>query len=152
MGRGPQPVATVQPQDAMMNCAAIYAEIQGNNHRIEELGREKGWKTAQNVAAGVGGLVVPVLWFGMDWQGAAGTEARALQDRQSYLGALAVQKHCGGGSVEALGAGYGAGLSERPQARAEDSMFPRGHLHRKTQDSRRKKVCRATMAICERPK
>jgi hypothetical protein len=67
-----------------------------NNHRIEELGREKGWKTAQNVAAGVGGLVIPVLWFGMDWQGAAGTEARALQDRQSYLGALAVQKHCGG--------------------------------------------------------
>jgi hypothetical protein len=36
-----------------------------------------------------------VLWFGMDWQGAAGTEARALQDRQSYLSALAVQKHCG---------------------------------------------------------
>jgi hypothetical protein len=98
MGRAPQPVATVQPQDQMMNCAAIYAEIQGNNHRIEELGREKGWKTAQNVAAGVGGLVVPVLWFGMDWQGAAGTEARALQDRQSYLGALAVQKHCGGPS------------------------------------------------------
>ena len=75
----------------MMDCNAIYAEIQGNNHRIEELGREKGWKTAQNVAAGVGGLVVPVLWFGMDWQGAAGSEARALQDRQSYLGALAVQ-------------------------------------------------------------
>jgi hypothetical protein len=89
-------VATVQPQDQMMNCAAIYAEIQSNNHRIEELGREKGWKTAQNVAAGLGGLVVPVLWFGMDWQGAAGTEARALQDRQSYLGALAVQKRCGG--------------------------------------------------------
>ena len=43
---------------------------------------EKGWKTAQDVAAGVGGFVVPVLWFGMDWQGAAGTEARALQDRQ----------------------------------------------------------------------
>jgi hypothetical protein len=98
MGRAPQPVATVQPQDQMMNCTAIYAEIQSNNHRIEELGREKGWKTAQNVAAGVGGLVIPVLWFGMDWQGAAGTEARALQDRQSYLGALAVQKHCGGPS------------------------------------------------------
>ena len=44
----------------------------------------------------VAGLAVPVLWFGMDWQGAAGTEARALQDRQAYLGALAVQKHCGG--------------------------------------------------------
>ena len=51
----------------MMNCNAIYAEIQGNNNRINELGREKGWKTAQNVAAGVGGLVVPVLWFA--WTG-----------------------------------------------------------------------------------
>jgi hypothetical protein len=78
----------------MMNCTAIFAEIQSNNNRIQELGREKGWKVAQNVAAGVAGLVVPVLWFGMDWQGAAGTEARALQDRQSYLAALAAQKHC----------------------------------------------------------
>ena len=96
-GRAPQPVATVQPQDQMMNCAAIYAEITSNNHRIEELGREQGWKVAQNVAAGVGGLIVPVLWFGMDWQGAAGTEARALQDRQQYLGMLAVQKRCNQG-------------------------------------------------------
>jgi hypothetical protein len=95
-GRAPQPVATVQPQDQMMSCTAIFAEIQSNNNRIQELGREKGWKVAQNVAAGVAGLVVPVLWFGMDWQGAAGTEARALQDRQSYLAALAAQKHCGG--------------------------------------------------------
>ena len=95
-GRAPQPVATVQPQDQMLNCTAIFAEIQSNNTRIQELGREQGWKVAQNVAAGVAGLVVPVLWFGMDWQGAAGTEARALQDRQSYLAALAAQKHCGG--------------------------------------------------------
>src|SRR6188472_2725003 len=95
-GRAPQPIATVQPQDQMLNCTAIFAEIQSNNNRIQELGREQGWKVAQNVAAGVAGLVVPVLWFGMDWQGAAGTEARALQDRQSYLAALAAQKHCGG--------------------------------------------------------
>jgi hypothetical protein len=94
-GRAPQPVATVQPQDQMLNCTAIVAEIQSNNNRIQELGREQGWKVAQNVAAGVAGVFVPVLWFGMDWQGAAGTEARALQDRQAYLAALAAQKHCG---------------------------------------------------------
>ena len=52
-------------------------------------------KTAQNVAAGVAGLVVPILWFGMDWQGTASKEAQALQARQQYLGALAVQKKCG---------------------------------------------------------
>ena len=41
-GRAPQPVATVQPQDQMLNCTAIFAEIQSNNNRIQELGREQG--------------------------------------------------------------------------------------------------------------
>ena len=49
----------------------------------------------QNVAAGVGGLFIPILWFGMDWQGTAHKEAAALQARQEYLGALAIQKRCG---------------------------------------------------------
>jgi hypothetical protein len=53
-------------------------------------------KVAQNVAAGVAGFVVPVLWFGMDFQGTADKEAAALQARQQYLGAMAVQKRCGG--------------------------------------------------------
>ena len=95
MGRTPQPVATVQPQDQMMNCTAIYAEVASNNQKIEQLARDNGWKVAQNVAAGVAGFVVPVLWFGMDFQGTADKEAAALQARQQYLGALAVQKHCG---------------------------------------------------------
>ena len=81
----------------MMDCTAIYAEVAYNNKKVEQLGRDEGWKVAQNVAAGVAGLVVPVLWFGMDWQGTASKEAQALQARQQYLGALAVQKHCGGG-------------------------------------------------------
>ena len=51
------------------------------------------------MAAGVGGLFVPVLWFEMDWQGAANKEAAALQSRQQYLGALALQKRCGQASV-----------------------------------------------------
>ena len=97
MGRTPQPVAVVQPQDQMMDCTAIYAEVAYNNKKVKQLGRDEGWKVAQNVAAGVAGLVVPVLWFGMDWQGTASKEAQALQARQQYLGALAVQKRCGGG-------------------------------------------------------
>ena len=95
MGRSPQPVAVVQPQDQMMDCTAIYAEVAANNQKVQQLAKDEGWKTAQNVAAGVAGFVVPVLWFGMDWQGTAGKEAQALQARQQYLGALAVQKHCG---------------------------------------------------------
>ena len=34
MGRPPNPVAVVQPQDQMMDCTAIYAEIQANNQRV----------------------------------------------------------------------------------------------------------------------
>jgi hypothetical protein len=78
-GRAPQPVSVVQPQDAHMDCTAIAAEVQANTRRVQELGAERGWKVAQNVTAGVAGLFVPVLWFGMDWQGAAGAEAAALQ-------------------------------------------------------------------------
>jgi hypothetical protein len=96
MGRTPQPVAVVQPQDQFMDCTAIYAEIQGNNAQVQQLAKDRGWKVAQNVAAGVGGLVIWPLWFAMDFQGTADKEAAALQARQQYLGALAVQKRCGG--------------------------------------------------------
>jgi hypothetical protein len=95
MGRAPQPVAVVQAQDQMLDCTAIMAEVQANNIRVQQLAKDQGWKVAQNVAAGVAGLVVWPLWFAMDFQGTASTEASALQSRQQYLGALAVQKHCG---------------------------------------------------------
>ena len=35
------------------------------------------------------GSSVPILWFGMDFHGAAGTEQAALQARQQYLASLA---------------------------------------------------------------
>ena len=94
-GRDPEPVDVVQGKDASMNCTAIRAEVQANNAQIQQLAKENGWKVAQNVAAGVAGFVVPVLWFGMDWKGAAGKEAQALNARQQYLGQLAMQKGCG---------------------------------------------------------
>lgn len=79
-----------------MNCTAIYAEVASNNQKIEQLAKDNGWKVAQNVAAGAAGFIIPVLWFGMDFQGTADKEAAALQARQQYLGSLAVQKRCGG--------------------------------------------------------
>ena len=94
-GRSPQPVATVQPQDQFMDCVAIIAEVQRNNQRVQELASEQGYKTAQNVAAGVAGVFIPVLWFGMDFQGTAGAETAALQSRQQYLASLAAQRRCG---------------------------------------------------------
>ncbi|MBO4227942.1 hypothetical protein [Bradyrhizobium neotropicale] len=94
-GRAPAPVSVVQPQDRYMDCAAITIEVQTNNAKVQQLASDKGLKVAQNVAAGVAGIVVPVLWFGMDFQGTADAEIQALQARQQYLAALAEQRRCG---------------------------------------------------------
>ena len=67
----------------------IQAEIEANNRRIQELADEQGWKVAQNVTAGVVGLVIWPVWFGMDFKGAAATEEKALDSRQHYLATLA---------------------------------------------------------------
>ena len=93
-GRTPAPVAVVQPQDRYMDCAAINAEVQANNAKVTALAGEEGAKVAQNVVAGVAGLLIWPLWFAMDFQGAAPKEVAALQARQQYLATLAEQR-CG---------------------------------------------------------
>jgi hypothetical protein len=91
-GRDPHPIAVVQPQDAQSDCAMIRAEIEANNVQAEKLADENHAKIAQNVAAGVVGVVVWPVWFAMDAKGAAGTEMDALKARQQYLAALAEQR------------------------------------------------------------
>jgi hypothetical protein len=91
-GRDPEPIATVQPWDQTASCTQIRAEIEANNVKIKELADEQGWKTAQNVVTGVGGLLIPVLWFGMDWKGSASKDVAALQARQQYLTTLATER------------------------------------------------------------
>ena len=91
-GRDPQPITTVQAQDAYSDCTMIRAEIEGNNAKVTQLANEQGWKVAQNVGAGVVGLVIWPVWFGMDFKDAAGKEAAALQARQQYLTTLATQR------------------------------------------------------------
>jgi hypothetical protein len=103
-GRAPAPVAVVQPTDRYMDCPAIMAEVEANNAKVQQLASDKGLKVAQNVAAGVAGFVVPVLWFGMDFQGTADTEITALQNRQQYLAMLAEQKRCGSAAEPPAGA------------------------------------------------
>src|ERR1044071_4492662 len=88
-GRDPQPVASVQAQDVYSDCTMIRAEIEANNKRAQELANEQGAKVAQNVAAGVVGLVIWPVWFGMDFQDAAGKEAQSLSQRNEYLMTLA---------------------------------------------------------------
>lgn len=91
-GRAPAPVSVVQPQDRYSDCKAILAEVEANNQRVSDLASEEGLKVAQNVAAGVAGIVIPVLWFGMDFQGAASKEVTALQSRQQYLATMAEER------------------------------------------------------------
>ena len=93
-----------------MDCTAIRAEITANNSQITELGREDGAKVGQNIAMGVAGAFIPVLWFGMDFQNASGKEGKALTDRNAYLAQVAAQR-C-------------AGIAEAPMAGtpAETSM------------------------------
>ena len=40
--------------------------------KTQQLANEQGWKVAQNVGAGVVGLVIWPVWFGMDFKDAAG--------------------------------------------------------------------------------
>src|SRR5260370_9311728 len=94
-GRSPAPVAVVQPQDQFMDCTAIMAEVANNNAKVQQLASDQGLKTTQNVAAGVAGIFIPVLWFGMDFQGTSDKETQALQARQQYLSSLPAQRPCG---------------------------------------------------------
>jgi hypothetical protein len=91
-GRDPHPIAVVQPQDAQSDCAMIRAEIEANNVQAEKLAEENHAKIAQNVAAGVVGVVIWPVWFAMDAKGAAGAEMDALKARQQYLASLAEQR------------------------------------------------------------
>lgn len=91
-GRDAQPVATAQAQDSTATCAQIQAEIEANNVKVQQLADEKGLKVAQNVGAGVVGLIIWPVWFGMDFKDAAGKELVALEARQKYLATLAVER------------------------------------------------------------
>jgi hypothetical protein len=119
-GRAPAPVAVVQAQDRYMDCAAIRIEVEANNAKVQQLASEKGMKVAQNVAAGVGGLLIPVLWFGMDFQGTQDTEIQALQARQQYLAALADQRRCGTDTGEPEKV-----VADAPKGRAKPKAKPR---------------------------
>ncbi len=83
-----------------MDCQAIMAEVAGNNQKVKDLAADEGIKVAQNVAAGAAGFLIPVLWFGMDFQGTASKEIAALQSRQQYMVVLAEQRNCGASAAD----------------------------------------------------
>ena len=67
----------------------IRSEIEANNLEAEKLAEENHAKIAQNVAAGVAGVVVWPVWFAMDAKGAAGTEMDAPKARAAISVSLA---------------------------------------------------------------
>ena len=96
-GRAPQQIQVVQIKDQTMDCTAINAEIAGDTAHIADLQKEESSKRTQNVLAGIAGtLLVWPAYFLMDFQDAAGHERQALESRDQYLAALAVQR-CGPG-------------------------------------------------------
>lgn len=92
-GRDAHPVAASQPQDNAATCSSIQAELDANNLRMAQLGREEGWKVAQNIGAGVVGLFTLGIGFAaMDFKDAAGTERDALETRNRYLAQIAADR------------------------------------------------------------
>jgi hypothetical protein len=82
----------VQAQDQFADCTMIRAEIEANNAKVKQLADEQGWKVAQNVGAGLAGLIIWPIWFGMDFKDAAGKDMAALDARQHYLAELATER------------------------------------------------------------
>ena len=61
------------------------AKVETNNKKVSELASEEGVKVEQNLAAGLAGIVIPIRWFGMDWQGAANKEVKLFKAFNSIL-------------------------------------------------------------------
>ena len=67
--------------DRDMDCAAIFAAVQANNAKLQEMGV-------------VGLVIIWPFWFGTDFQGTANTGATAVNRRQQHLAALAEERQC----------------------------------------------------------
>ena len=53
-GRDPQPIATVQQQDAYADCTMIRAEIEANNAKVTQLANEHRGRASRAVPAPAG--------------------------------------------------------------------------------------------------
>jgi hypothetical protein len=92
-GRDPEAIQIVQPYDQTASCTQIRAELDAISLKQKQLADEQGLKTAQNVAAGVGGFfTLGLAWFAMDAKGAASKDVTSLQARERYLTGLAAEK------------------------------------------------------------
>ena len=93
-GRAPEISPVVLASDQQLDCEAIATETKANNEKITALSTEQQWKMGQNMVAGVVGFMAWPAWLGLDFQNAAGQEAKALTDRNAYLTNLSKDR-CG---------------------------------------------------------
>ncbi|WBT38625.1 MULTISPECIES: hypothetical protein [Hyphomicrobium] len=91
-GRAPQIPPLFHATDRSIACDQIAAETKVNNQKISDLATEQQWKFGQNVTAGIVGFMAWPAWLGLDFQDAAGQEARALSQRNEYLLTLAKER------------------------------------------------------------
>jgi len=91
-GRVPQPSPIFLASDQQLECGAIEAEAKINNERIATLAVEQNWKFGQNVTAGIAGFMLWPAWLALDFQDAAGKEAKSLSLRNQYLLTLAEER------------------------------------------------------------
>jgi hypothetical protein len=88
-GRTSHPVATTTPDDALMSCAHLDAELAINKHHIDDLMDEKDHSENNNLAAG---LLMPI--YMIDLSDTERKEMDALQKRNDVLTSLMKQKNC----------------------------------------------------------
>lgn len=94
-GRDPHPVPQYQPGDDYVSCQQIKMQINDNNMKIYRL-MPKTHKTGKNVALGVTGYFLVVPLFFMDFSDAEKVEIQSYEQRNNWLEALAMKKHCKG--------------------------------------------------------
>ena len=92
-GRAANPVASVQPGDAGLNCQALRTEMATVEQQVEALIPESK-KTGKNVGLGIAGLFLIVPFFFMDSGAAEKAEIRAFRSRYGELQKTYSQKGC----------------------------------------------------------
>ena len=92
-GRAAHPVLIRQYGDENRSCAALESELRFIESEITRL-LPKTDKTGKNVALGVAGAFLLVLWFFMDLSQAEQIEIDAFRQRYNYLAGLTADKHC----------------------------------------------------------
>lgn len=93
-GRDANPVAAKQIGDKELSCEELeiaLIDIQGD---VNDLIGEKSDSRSENVAWGVAGLFIPVLWLGLDLTETEQVEMRALEKRARELERLARKNKC----------------------------------------------------------